>query len=116
MIFLKTFTPLDKIELLQCSILVNSFSYYQLDETILSDYQYDMDALQLADLKRECPEEFKQSRYYEYFHDFCSEDSDQHATSGFDLLYRIEKKDPELYRHIWIDAELALKTKHERQG
>ena len=116
MIFLKTFTPLEKIQLLQRSILVNSFCYYELDSNLLSDYQYDFDALQLAELKRDYPEDFRNSRYYEYFHDFCSEDSNQHATSGFALLRMIEKKDPELYRHIWMDALMALKSKSERQG
>lgn len=114
MLFLKSFTPLQKIQLLQRSILVNSFAYYELNENILTDYQYDVDAMQLAELKKEYPDEYSQSRYYEYFVDFCSTDDNQHSTSGFDIIRRVEKNDPQLYRYIWIDAELALKTKRER--
>ena len=41
MIFSKQFTDKEKIQLLQRSILVNSYAYYELNENILSDYQYD---------------------------------------------------------------------------
>lgn len=113
MTFSKPFTPLEKIQLLQRSILVCSFAYYELNGNLLSDYQYDMNAKQLAELKKQYPEAYRQSQYYGYFREFCSEDENQHYTSGFDLLQKVEKKDPELYRHIWIDAELALHLKGE---
>lgn len=113
MTFSKPFTPLEKIQLLQRSILVSSYTYYELNNNLLSDYQYDTNAKQLAELKRQYSEAYRQSRYYGYFRDFCSEDDNQHYTSGFDLLQQVEEKDPELYRHIWIDAMLALKLKGE---
>lgn len=116
MTFPDNFTNKDKIELLERSILVNSIAYYDLDGNLLSDYQYDMNAMQLASLKRESPEDFKSSRYYEYFHDYCSEDDNQHYTSGFDLLRKVEKKDPTLYRHLRIDATLALDLKEKHRG
>ena len=47
------FTPLEKIQLLQRSILVNSFAYYELDSNILADFQYDDNAKQLAELKKQ---------------------------------------------------------------
>lgn len=111
--FNQPFTPLEKIQLLQRSILVNSFAYYEMNENILSDFQYDDNAKQLAELKKEYPEEFKRSRYYDYFHDFCNDDG-MHNTSGFDLLRKIEKQDKELYRHIWMDAVMALELKAKR--
>ena len=111
--FDQPFSALEKIQLLQRSILVNSFAYYEMNENILSDFQYDDNAKQLAELKNEYPEEFKRSRYYEYFYDFCNDDG-MHNTSGFDLLRKIEKQDPDLYRHIWIDAALALDLKSKR--
>lgn len=107
--FNRPFTPVEKIQLLQRSILVNSFAYYELDSNILSDFQYDENAKQLAELKKQYPDEFKRSRYYPYFHDYCSDDT--HYTSGFDLLERVRKKDDELYRHIHIDATMALDIK-----
>ena len=100
------FNIVEKIQLLQRSILVNSFAYYELNDNILSDFQYDANARQLEELAKGYPEEFKRSRYYPYFHDFY--DSDTHATSGFDLLERVKKHDGELYSHIWGDAVLAL--------
>lgn len=110
------FTPTEKIQLLQRSILVNSFAYYELDSNILTDFQYDDNAKQLAELKNQYPEEFKRSRYYEYFKDYCSDVDGTVNTSGFDLLERVRKNDKDLYRHIWIDAAFALDLKQKHQG
>jgi hypothetical protein len=109
--FHKPFTPVEKIQLLQRSILVNSFAYYELNDNILSDFQYDANANQLADLKKQYPEEFKRSKYYTYFHDYCSEEDNAHYTSGFDLLERVRKNDDYLYRRIRLDATWALELK-----
>lgn len=111
----KPFNVVEKIQLLQRSILVNSFAYYELDDNILTDFQYDANARQLDDLRREYPEEFKRSRYYTYFHDYCSADENAHYTSGFDLLNRVKKEDPKLYRYLHIDAALALDLKNGRK-
>lgn len=111
--FNKPFTPVERIQLLQRSILVNSFAYYMLDDNILTDFQYDANARQLAEMKKSYPDEFERSRYYEYFKDFCSEDDDTHYTSGFDLLHRVEKKDRDLYRRLHIDALWALENKRK---
>ena len=80
--FHEPFSPLEKIQLLERSILVNSFAYYELDSNILSDFQYDDNAKQLAALKKEHPTEFKRSSYYEYFHDYCQDDirSEEHTS------------------------------------
>ncbi len=113
--FREPFSIVERIQLLQRWILVQSFAYYEMNENIASDFQYDDNAKQLAELKKEYPEEFKRSRYYDYFHDFCNDDG-MHNTSGFDLLRKIEKQDRELYRHIWIDAAWALDLKARRGG
>ena len=110
--FRTPFSIVDRIQLLQRSILVNSFAYYELDSNILTDYQYDNNARQLEELAKTYPEEFKRSRYYDYFHDFY--DADEHATSGFDLLERVRKRDDQLYRYIWMDAAMALDLKQKR--
>lgn len=111
--FHQPFTPTEKIQLLQRSILVNSFAYYELDSNLLSDFQYDANAKQLAEFKKQYPDEFKRSRYFEYFKDYCSEDDNVHYTSGFDLLERL-KADKDLYRRIWKDAVWALDLKDRR--
>jgi hypothetical protein len=111
--FRTPYNPVEKIQLLQRSILVNSFAYYDLNENILSDHQYDANALQLAELRQQYPEEFKRSSYYPYFYDYCSDET--HYTSGFDLLERVRKKDPDLYRRLHLDAALALDLKLKYQ-
>lgn len=109
------FTPLEKIQLLQRSILVNSFAYYELNENILTDFQYDDNAKQLAELKKQYPNEFERSKYHPYFYDYCSEEDDVHFTSGFDLLERVRKNDADLYRRLHIDAAWASDMK-QRYG
>lgn len=112
--FHQPFTIVERIQLLQRSILVNSFAYYELDSNILSDFQYDDNARQLAELKKQYPDEFTRSRYHGYFYDYCTDEEGAHYTSGFDLLRKIEISDKELYRHIWIDAVNALDQKRLR--
>lgn len=111
--FNKPFNIVEKIQLLQRSILVNSFAYYELNENILSDFQYDANAMQLVELMKKHPEESKRSRYYEYFHDYCPTDEDVHYTSGFDLLERVRKNDKDLYRRLHLDAVNALDLKQK---
>jgi hypothetical protein len=106
--FSQPFTDQEKIQLLQRSILVNSYAYYELDQNILTDYQYDMNTRQLLALKRDNPEAFKKSRYYKYFDNF-------ESGTGFDLAGRL-KKDKKLYKIISHDAHLALKLKKEKHG
>ena len=110
--FNQPFNPVEKIQLLQRWILVQSFAYYELNENIATDFQYDTNARQLEELVNKYPDEFKRSRYYEYFHDFY--DSDEHATSGFDLLERVRRRDKQLYRYLHIDAAMALDLKQRR--
>ena len=111
--FHKPFSIIEQIQLLERSILVNSFAYYELNENILSDFQYDANAIQLSELKLDHPEEFERSKYYDYFYDYC-QDSDVHYTSGFDLIERVRKADEDLYRRIWMDAALALDLKNKK--
>lgn len=112
--FSKPFTDLEKIQLLQRSILVNSYAYYELNDNLLSDFQYDDNAAQLIQLMRDNPKESTRSRYRKYFHDYCPAEGDAHYTSGFDLIARLQK-DKKLYKIISHDAHLALKLKKEKR-
>ena len=107
----KPFSFAERIQLLERSILVNSFAYYILDDNILSDFQYDDNAKELAELKKEHPGDFKRSRYYEYFKDYCN-DEDMVYTSGFDLLEKVRKADYDLYSRLHEDASMALRLKY----
>lgn len=111
--FRNPFNVVDKIQLLQRWILVQSFAYYELNENIATDFQYDANALQLCELMKNYPEESKRSRYYEYFKDYCTSEDDIHYTSGFDLLDRVRKLDENLYRYIHMDAAKALDLKQK---
>ena len=93
--FRQPFTIVEKIQLLQRSILVNSYAYYELNSNILSDFAYDANARQLEELAKQYPDEFARSRYYGYFHDFFGDDG-VHMTSGYDLLERVRKKNKDL--------------------
>jgi hypothetical protein len=61
-------------------ILVHSFLYYQLNESILTDYTFDAICNELVVLMTKYPEEFKQSVYYDGFKEF-------DGSSGYDLPY-----------------------------
>lgn len=106
MIFSKPFTDKEKIELLERSILVNSYAYYELDRPILHDFQYDANTRQLLELKRTAPEDYRKSRYYKYFDNF-------ESGTGYDLTSRL-RKNKKLFKIISHDAHLALKLKEER--
>lgn len=103
----KQFTDKSKIQLLERSILVNSYAYYELNENILEDYQYDANTRQLLELKESNPEAYRKSRYYRYFDNF-------ESGTGFDLTSRVREKNRKLYQNIARDAYLALKLKKER--
>ena len=105
--FSKQFTDKQKIQLLQRSILVNSYAYYELNENILSDYKYDMNTRELLDLKESAPEAYQKSRYHRYFDNF-------ESGTGFDLVGRL-RADRKLYRQVARDAELAIRLKKERE-
>lgn len=106
--FSKPFTDKEKIQLLQRSILVNAYAYYELNKNILSDYQYDMNALQLEALKASNPDAYKKSRYYKYFADF-------ESGTGFDLVSKIQANKT-MRKKIERDASWALKLKEERSS
>lgn len=106
MIFSKDFTDKEKVQLLQRSILVNSYAYYELNENILSDRDYDMNARQLLELKKSNPEAYSKSKYRRIFDNF-------ESGTGFDLTSRLRR---DMRKRIARDAELALKLKKERLG
>lgn len=110
------FSVVEKIQLIQRWILVQSFAYYELNENIVSDFKYDANAKQLERLVMENPEDAKRSRYYDYFYDFFDESEGTHMTSGFDLLERVKRRDKNLYKRIHMDAANALHLKATYNG
>lgn len=101
--FPENFTIKDQIQALQRWILVQSFIYYELNENIATDHQYDNNVNLLFSVKKMYPREYADSRYAEIFANY-----EEGCTSGFELIERMQKLDPELYRHVHIDATMAL--------
>ena len=77
-----------QISFLQRVILIHSFLYYMLDNSIWSDSKYDEIARQLVQYQKGLLE-YQIIRYTQYGYVFYDYD----GTTGFDLYYRLNKKD-----------------------
>lgn len=76
-----------KISYLQRRIIVYSIMYYEMDESCISDKQYDAISQQLVHLQQSVDlEVFKKSTYYYAMYDF-------DGSTGFDIPSRLTKKD-----------------------
>ena len=80
-----TSDTLIKINSLQRRIIVASIVYYELDNCIMSDYQYDSLVKQLKKLMDDYPEK-EQSRYWYVYKDWT-------GASGFFLYYHLNFDD-----------------------
>ena len=89
-----TYSKLEQIECLQQMIIVCSIVYYDMDDNLISDYEYDKCCKQLVELQSDC-EESKQSKYWYAFHDF-------DGTTGFDLFSRLNDKHQELLKFMAV--------------
>lgn len=65
------------ISWLQRYIIVHSYIYYELNDNILSDREYDAKAKELVSLKDLYPDEWRKSEYYAQFGD------DYNGSTGF---------------------------------
>lgn len=107
MTFPDHFTVKEQMDLLERSILVNAYAYYEMNQNLLSDHQYDKNALQLDALRKDHSDIFKKSRYHRYFADF-------EPGTGFDLVMKIQRSKT-MRKKIERDASWALKLKEERK-
>lgn len=88
-----------KIELLQRWILVHSYLYYDLNESIVSDQMFDRNSKQLVELQENDPKAFKKSRYYYAMKEF-------DGSSGFGFVQNL---DAEHFEAVIRDAQMLLK-------
>jgi NAD-dependent DNA ligase adenylation domain len=51
-------------------LIVHSFGYYRMNDSIISDHTFDMWSKELVDLQREYPELSREVELYEYFSDW----------------------------------------------
>ena len=93
-----------RIELLERWILVQSYAYYELNDNIASDFDYDNNVKQLFELIKNNPDDHYNTRYYSYF-----------DKSGFELLKKVRKKNKTLYDILYRDAMMALGLKYKKE-
>lgn len=89
----KGFSKLDKINYVQRQIIVHSIIYYNFDYNLISDKNYDNLCRLLMKFKEHWKGTYKKSQYY-----YCMEDFD--GNTGFDLYYRLNKKDKMYLKNI----------------
>ena len=94
----------EKLSALQRIVLVHSNIYYRLNKNIISDKEYDTLCKLLVSRQNKYKESFKDTDYYYVFYDF-------DGTTGFDLYYRLKKKDRDKINNI---TQVILKRKGEK--
>lgn len=94
-----------RIEFLQRVILVHSYLYYMLDDSVWTDKHYDEIARQLTNIQKEHTEEWlKVNTQYGYvFYDY-------DGTTGFDLWYRLKQKDKQKILSIAESRKMVKKN------
>lgn len=91
--FPKDWDIVTQISFLQRKIILCSISYYDMNESPISDKEYDELSKQLVALQKS--EKAKNSQYWYVFHDF-------DGTTGFDIRDRLTEKDNEYLSHLTL--------------
>lgn len=102
----------DKIGRLERRILVYSYQYYEIGQTVVDDKFYDLVSIYLVEMIERYPNEFKNTQYYYVFHDF-------DGSTGFDLHSRLNDKDKRMIEIIaWnvLDSYLVHRTSRKKGG
>lgn len=100
------FSDIEKINYLQRKIILCSIIYYNMNETIIPDKQFDEEAKQLVKLQKENKKDLHRSEYY-----YCMKDFD--GTTGFDLYGRLKEHDKVYLTHI---AQYVLRLYKQKEG
>lgn len=87
-------STLDYISWLQRYIIVHSYIYYECDDNVISDKQYDAKAKELVKYKNDYPELWKASEYYKQFGD------DYNGATGFTLFHDLNDRQQKIIRSI----------------
>ena len=93
--FLTCWDVYERISFLQRVILIHSYLYYMLDETLWTDKKYDENARQLVQYQRRLIE-YQIIKYTQYGYVFYDYD----GTTGFDLFYRLREADKQVIARI----------------
>lgn len=82
------------INRLQRIIILHSYIYYELDDNVISDREYDLKSKQLVKYKNEYPELWRNSEYYKQFGD------DYNGSTGFSLYRDLDEHQKQIIRCI----------------
>lgn len=85
---------LERIDFLQRYIILHSYIYYELNENVISDKEYDQKAKELVKYKDDYPELWKKSMYYKQFGD------DYNGATGFTLYHDLDEHQKEIIRSL----------------
>lgn len=91
----------DIIDNLQRKIMLHSYIYYELDDSVVSDSDYDFIAHTLVKYKNDYPELWKNSKYYAQFGD------EYNGSTGFDLYSKLDDDQKKIIQYI-------AKFRHEK--
>ena len=75
----------DRIKQLRLGLMINSYIYYKLGQTIISDLKWDARARELVGLQKKYPAIAKKVRFADVFKDFTGE-------TGYYLAGALDKK------------------------
>lgn len=94
-----------KISYLQRRIIIYSIMYYELNESCVSDREYDSISKQLVELQNKADKkEFEESMYYYAMHDF-------DGSTGFDIPSRLTEKDREYLTNLAYSIKRCRATR-----
>lgn len=82
------------INFLQRYIIVHSYIYYELNDNLISDREYDAKAKELVMLKERYSDEWKNSEYYKQFSD------DYNGSTGFTFYNDLNNHQKEIILSI----------------
>ena len=82
------------IDFLQRYIIVHSYIYYEMDENLISDRDYDAAAKKLVQLKTDYPLLWINSEYHKQFGD------DYNGSTGFTLYHELSDRQKEIIQSI----------------
>ena len=89
----KYFDIKTKIEYIERRIIIYSIMYYELNQSVVSDKDYDKLSKYLCYLINQYPDVFKSTEYYYCLYDF-------EPSTGFYIYDRLNKRDKNKLRHI----------------
>lgn len=84
----------ERVNYLQRFIIVHSYIYYELNNNVISDREYDAKAKELVKYKNDYPELWRSSMYYKQFGD------DYNGSTGFTLYHDLDTHQQAIIKSI----------------